>query len=347
MLKKQVNRLRGFVVNKVLFCYFGRFFDHTADIPGHPLYTLFYLKSIAKYYNIEKFDVLYYDTMFPVYTYGESVFSVLQDKRIQLYSSLINKDNVTLQEALDTEYSMVFLKHRFRNYSRLADGCYDRFVYDKLYDKFKSKSILIDTDAELTSDEIIQHYNDTKNMTISLFSSNKYALRKYTTRIIPVQRDDISVNEALLKTDKLTFIGNMYGKKDLYPMLFDTYNNYKQLDIVLHGKWNTDTWYKVIKRQQRILGYNSLMMSIATINMSKEIYHTYDFMSPRIFEAMLLNTICFSTNSFVPKFYHPTDGIALSEKLKFLYEQYKTGKYRILFNKYVNEVYDTLESTIA
>jgi len=328
---------------KALYCYFGRFTDHCADIPGHPLYQLFFLKSLKKKFSIDSFDVFYYDH--DIYDYSVSNYSILKDYRRNIESELIRKNDISLQEVLDTKYDVVFLKYRFRNLSRLKDRCLDRYYFEMIYNNKKNVSWIID------SDDMIQEPYE--NIITYFWNKHSYHTEtKNIKKVIPVQYDDIITainiikdenNGFLLKDkNKLTFIGNEYFKVGLHDLFIDIHSLDEKLNIIVQGKWNKYQYIsKIIPRIERKLGYLALKNSICSIQKSKESYLVDNFLSPRIFESWLLGTLIFSENSFMPKFSSFKTSIELSEKIKFLNEIDNETYSNLLFNE-ILEFYNNI-----
>ena len=48
-------------MRKALYGYFGSLIEHNDPFPGHPLYQLNLLDSLSKAFNIDKFDIVYYN----------------------------------------------------------------------------------------------------------------------------------------------------------------------------------------------------------------------------------------------------------------------------------------------
>jgi len=323
---------------KALFGYFGRMFDHDVNIPSHPLYQLFLLHSLAKEYKIDKFDIHYYDT---VYDYKTPKYHVLPEIREDLYDKLVDKDNVSLEEVLDTDYDILFLKNRFRNYSRLKDGSLDTYDFEQIYNKFKDKCIIIDTDEQVKKpyEHIVTYFN------------GKYDYPKGTgdvTKIIPVLEEDVlACIDSYFKsklTFQLTYIGNEYFKEGIQDSFAELKKYYPELMIKVQGTWIKHPFiYEVISRKDRAYGYEQLASSPYTVQISKPVYLKSDFLAPRIFESLLLGTIIFSQNSFMPKFSKFTDLLELSEKMKFL-DEINEDEYKKILITEVKELYKNLDN---
>jgi hypothetical protein len=326
---------------KALYGYFGRMYDHKASIPSHPLYQLFLLSSIAKKFDIEKFDVCYYDN--GVYDYGDTVYSVLKNTRERIYNSFIADDGIPLEEALYKDYDIVFLKYRFRNYSRLRDGSLDRLTFDKLYKRFKDKCYIIDTDAEVK--EPYEHI-------ITYFLGNfKYPVGTgEVLPIIPVLKEDILANLIAKLTTAppmLMFIGNEYFKVNIGDYFSNLKANIPDLTVKVQGKWGKREFVdEIIDRSDRKSGYDAMYASSCSIQISKDVYRDCDFLAPRYFEAYLLSTIIFGQNSFMPKFSQFKSIEELQEKIKFLSEISPADYLKYLkmeIEEFYNNVYNKLK----
>jgi hypothetical protein len=300
---------------KALYGYFGRMYDHNASIPSHPLYQLFLLKAISRQFGIDQFDICYYDE--GVYNYGDMIYNVLNKPRTEIYDALIADDGIPLEKALETDYDIVLLKYRFRNYSRLRDGSLDRLTFDKLYNRFKERCYIIDTDAEVR--EPYEH--------IITYFLTGFEYPKGTGEvlpIVPVLKEDILVNliqKLVITPPMLMFIGNEYFKVNIQDWFKQLKANVPGLTIKVQGKWNKHEFIDdIIDRSDRKSGYDAMYASSCSIQLSKDIYRDCDFLAPRYFESYLLSTIIFGQNSFMPKFSKFKTIEELQEKIKFLSE---------------------------
>lgn len=311
---------------KALYCYFGRFGDHNLDIPGHPLYQLFLLNSLAQKFNIDKFSVYYYDK--PKSFTNE--FSILRDYRKHLHSKLIEYDDISFADALTDKYDIVFLKYRFRNLSRLLAKSYDRLKFEKLFQTHGEKVYIIDTDAEVK--ERCPHV-------VSFFLKDWAYPSNDIIKLIPVLEEDIAnVVDVQDKTYQLTFIGNEYFKVDI-AQKFAELAARTNVDLVVQGKWKFHPFLKaILPRTERVAGYNNLKFSDCSVQISKKIYLDFDFMSPRIFESWLLGTLIFSQNSFMGAFSKFDGMIDLAEKIKLL-KGFNINEYKFLLLNEISNAY--------
>jgi hypothetical protein len=139
----------------------------------------------------------------------------------------------------------------------------------------------------------------------------------------------------------MTFIGNQYFKDGLEDIMHFLSEAYPKLDKHVQGKWDKSDDYTIIDRRSKCTGYNMLADSACSLHMSKRDYYDYGFMSPRIFESLLLGTIIFARESFMPQFSRFEDGVELVEKMKFLSE-ITTAEYQEILLKEINELYANL-----
>jgi hypothetical protein len=325
-------------MSRALYCYFGRFDDHDLDVPGHPLYQLFFIKSLARKFGIKEFDIYFYDKYDRKLTICHSV---LKEERSLIQHRLIRKYDIGFDEAMDKdEYDIVFLKYRFLNYSRIVSGSFDKLKFDKLYEQHKSKAFIIDTDAEV---------KEPFDKIITLFASPdyKYADGAYVVPILPVLKEDMleAVETDLEKKWQLTFIGNEYFKERL-PGTLKELELRIDLPIIVQGKWKQYDWLKkIIPRVNRREGYETLKQSICTVQISKPSYLKYDFMSPRIFESLLLGTIAFSENSFMSHFSRYRGIVDLCERIKLL-KTLSMEQYRKILIDEIYLIYNSLEKHV-
>ncbi|MHA1685207.1 MAG: hypothetical protein ACTSYD_02240 [Candidatus Heimdallarchaeaceae archaeon] len=267
-------------------------------------------------------------------------FNILKSEREYLYKKFVQEDNIPLDQAVNGDYDIIFLKNRFRNYSRLREKSLDYYYFQQILSAHQQNDVyIIDTDAQIK----VPHKN------LITFFLDEYPYPKGTTniyKVIPVLKDDVlsCIRENKKKT-QLTFIGNEYFKSDLKDVLISLKEYYPELKINVQGKWKPDANLNIIDRTKRILGYRMLQSSISSIHISKDIYLKYLFLSPRIFESMILGTIIFARETFMPKFSHFESPLELSEKLKFLNEISLREYYDILKME-INELYENVEEKI-
>lgn len=325
-------------MRKGLYCMFGRIGDHNLNIPGHPLYHLYFLKSLSKKFNIDKFDIYYYDT-YP-FSFEDDIVTKFVD-RTYLKHQLIDQ-SVSLTTALDRDYDHVFLKYRFLNKSRLLQGSLDRKKFDTLYTKHTKTNHdvwVIDTDGMIKEEY---------NQVLSLYANPKY---KYpgnpkVERICPVLKEDIlnGLSKELVEPN-LTFIGNEYFKVGLNQML-EKIHDETGINIITQGSWNKHNYIDhIVDRTDRVKGYRYLSNSACTLQISKLDYKNYDFLSPRIFESYILGTIIFGQNSFTPRFSSFTGAVDLCEKIKFV-SDLDVNEYLNILKQEVDECYDLIDKRL-
>jgi hypothetical protein len=319
-----------------LYAYFGRMGDHDLNIPSHPLYQIFFLNSISKEFGIKKFDVYYYDKYPNAFL---NSYDILDSYRGSLHKKIINHNDISLSDALSGDYDVVFLKYRFRNPSRISSGSFDRLKFDSLYEKYKDRCWIIDTD-----DEILESYP----RILSLFHDVRfqYPGNPKVKQLIPILSDDIFNvlvrPDILFKQYALTFIGNEYSKDDIQNQFREIHQR-TQIPINVQGKWNKYPFIQyVIPRHMRTYGYGLWQSSACSIQISKPQYLTYDFMAPRIFESYLLSTIIFSKNSFMGPFSKYSGMIDLCERILTL-KDLTSLEYHKLLESEINASYLNLK----
>lgn len=320
-----------------LYCYMGRLDDHFYNQPGHPLFQLYYMNALKEEFGVDKFDVYYYDKHSYAGRY-ENFFRVNTIQRWDLFKSLVNDDDLSLLEVIRnlSSYDYVFLKYRFLNFSRLNERSLDRLKFEELYNRCEHKSYIIDTDAEI---------KESYENIISLFLSGyPYPGKPVVRVVVPVLKKDMDLRNSIKrKSDILTFIGNEYFKGDISGLLEQIHLKCK-IGIVVSGKWKENYFSNIIPRTERLEGYRSLAQSLCTVQKSKEVYDSYDFMSPRIFESFLLGTICFGKSSFLPKFCRYQTNLELIEKIKYLKQINGLVEYTKLLDSCIDEMYLNLSS---
>ena len=306
---------------RVLYAYFGNLGIFNEDIPGHSFYQIGLLDAIREREGDDcKFDFYSYlptpekqDTLFPNDDIGrlnEKFFlEMIADYR-PVYSTII--ENIR-----QGRYSAIYLKARFRNLSTLAKGFNDAYQFESFIKEAAGvpglKIYVLDTDLSL-SEEFLD-------------AASEYGV----TRLIPsIDMPGIGANflksvmeihkTGLTKTrNQVMYYGNLDFKNykaghEKNPIVFDLINK-----LSTHHKFNKDgfsvihagkptesiTVSQSIHRMDRGEIWQEFGSSIASINISKDLYLDKNFLPARVYEAIMFGTV---TVSFVDRTIHPAFG---------------------------------------
>jgi hypothetical protein len=302
-------------MNRALYGYFGGITEHNGEFPGHPLYQLNFLDSLSNAFNIDKFDILYYNPNVPMFN-----FSIHQAIRNNMYDNLIDKTYSPITRYMPrldfSKYDAFFLKHRFENSSRLKDmkgidvECYEFAIRLAL---FTNKPIyLIDSDAEIMSDFRFWKDKIRTNVNVLTFFQNPPNYPVNTIKISPTSRvllDQVQATPEKCATFKVfSYDGNNYLKSDALSLLLNQiqYRHYFD-DVYVLGK-NWEKIYTLYPRDKRIEFYHDRRnLSYASVNITKDTYQEKSFASPRVVESFMVGEYI----------YAPKEYLYMPENLKF------------------------------
>ena len=306
---------------RVLYAYFGNLGIFNEDIPGHSFYQIGLLDAIREREGEDcKFDFYSY---LPVPEVQSQIFpndeiGKLNEKYMK---DLIAEYRPSFQKIVESirtgRYSAIYLKARFRNLSTLAKGFNDAFQFEQLIREAAGvpdlKIYVLDTDLSL-SDEFLE-------------AASEYGVK----RIIP-SIDMPGIGSHFLKSvmeihnnglhksrNQVMYYGNLDFKNyktghSKNPIVFELINiltSYRKFNkegfSVIHAGKPTDsiTVTKTIHRKDRAEIWQEFGESIASINISKDLYVEKGFLPARVYEAIMFGTV---TVSFADKTIHPSFG---------------------------------------
>lgn len=305
---------------KSLYTYFGLLDLHSTDTPGHNLYQLGLIDSIANEYGQEKFDFFSYypeDLMpdrksgligFPNCLHGK-IFMKYFEKRIDKY--LIGSAEM-FSNVSEKKYDKLFLKARFRNLSTLSKKWKDARTFELL--------IITAIEAGYSKEEIIILDTD---LSLSEHFTTKY--EEFVTIVIP-SIDFPGISSDFLEDCVATNIENWDEKHDgLCTVYYGNINtsNYKNGNqkneilgdairhiekmndgkedalslickredyegAVLHPDVNRNLH---IERYDRHIIFGTLLASNIMLNVTKDKYNDNRFIPARIYEAIIFGLI--------------------------------------------------------
>lgn len=302
-----------------LYAYFGEIGLFDDNIPGHSFYQIGLLDSIAKHFNVNKFDFYNYLDV----ERGDDEGPYFLDDRIGTISatfanSLINQYRVSYNAVLTAithkMYDKLFLKARFRNLSTLDKKTKDAYRFESII-KYAIAAgynphdiIIIDTDLAMT-----ERFKDRLNrlgVQIVIPSIDFPGIgQRYLTMCMESHKDALSS-----KSNNIMYYGNLdfSNYKDGHsknPIIFDIIkdvNNIELFDltsfraivaakdspIIRDFLFNKDMHsIDFIPRTNRADIWKALVKSLVSINVSKDLYLKKGFVPARVYESIIAGTI--------------------------------------------------------
>jgi hypothetical protein len=304
---------------KSLYTYFGLLDLHSIDSPGHSLYQLGLIDSIANHFGQEKFDFLSYypSDIIPERESKKELFGFPEGPHSKIFKEyfkmriddyLISAVKV-FSNISERKYDKLFLKARFRNLSALSKKWKDARLFEGLiehaiefgYDK--EDIIILDTDLSL-SDKFIKRYGE--NVTIVVPSIDFPAISgSFLTDCY-----DANVENWENKCEGLNTV--YYGNVDTSKYKEGNQKNeilgqaIRRIEELLEGE---DTLTLICKkddyltavaepahnfhidRNNREAIFSSLADSTIMLNVTKDKYSDEKFVPARIYEAIIFGLI--------------------------------------------------------
>lgn len=325
-------------MKKVLYAYFGKLGIFEDDIPGHSFYQVGLLDAINERENGCTFDFYSYlpHKSDQAFTFPDDEHGKLNN---EFAKKLINEYCPAFDEVINrimaNEYSAVYLKARFRNLSTLAKGLDDARQFEALIKVARAIGVpvyILDTDLSLPES--------------FLDSQEKYGFIRLIPSIdIPgigstFAKRCLELNKEKLKSKdvfkpSVIYYGNLdftnykagHHKNPIALELLTeldehTMFNGERFEIFHAGKpvQNVKATLQ-IPRQDRHQIWAAFWSSIASINISKDLYVEKGFLPARVYEAAMFGVV---TVSFSDKSLHPAMGFntvkEAIEQLTFLAE---------------------------
>lgn len=314
-------------MSDLLYCYWGNIGDHNLNIPGHPLYQVYFLESLKETFQTNK--IYFYSFL---KNYDEQLkFFILSKEREEIFNSL-NIEVVDLKKAIELAKSVdvVCLKARFRNKSRLEEKSYDALKFEKILESASknknTKPYVIDSDGELNS----KFFNDYDCRILTYFNNHEFYTQYDKSLEIQTVIPILSKNFKLSSKDRkiesdLVFIGNEGLKSSKLSGWLQRLSE-ENFNVVVNGKWKSNAYtFKIYDRLHREQAYQELMKTLSVLQVSKEKYATYDFLSPRVYESLICGVVPFIDIGYTysTKFTCVESYVDLREKLKCLREGYE------------------------
>lgn len=304
---------------KSLYTYFGLLDLHTIDSPGHSLYQLGLIDSIAKEYGQDKFDFFSY---YPIETMPEreekkdlfgfsndphsKIFMEYFEKRIDTYLISMVK---MFSNVSEKKYDKLFLKARFRNLSTLSKKWRDARIFEQLILQAieagysKKDIIILDTDLSL-SKAFMDNYGDRVTIVIpsihfpgisedflkDCFQTNVANWDKKPMRLNTVYYGNVNTSKYKEGNRKNDILGHAIRHIEQINEESDSLTlickREDYLGAVLNPEKNNH-----IDRCDRKTIFQSLLSSNIMLNVTKDKYSDEWFVPARIYEALIFGLI--------------------------------------------------------
>lgn len=304
--------------SRALYAYFGQLGLFDDNIPGHTFYQLGLLDELSQQHEVDGFEFFNYidgdnrvkdaRPQFPNDKIGE-VFDryckeLVFDYRIQ-FSKVVNRIQ-------NKWYKKIFLKARFRNLSTLQKKMLDAARFEILIQTALTAGyrphdiIILDTDLSL-SEDFLRKANEL-GLTIEVPSvTMKASSKRFLEDCLAVH-----VTESYKRQDHLTYYGNLsfenyktgHSKDPIIRDIIDTVESVKKFNgdgftLTVAAKvtqeledWIAPKMHVVISaREERSEIWNSLLHSLVSINVSKNLYLEKGFTPARVYESLMLGAI--------------------------------------------------------
>jgi len=349
---------------KSLYAYFGLLDLHEIDSPGHSLYQLGLIDSIACHFNQEKFDFLtYYPdaalptigsskelTGFPEDSYHSKIFKEYFEMRISEY--LISVHRVFANISNHT-YDKLFLKARFRNLSTLGRKWRDARLFENLiqhaieYGYGKEDIIILDTDLSL-SKKFVEKYRAVVTIVIpsvdfpgisgsfltDCVEANVKNWEKKCEGLNSVYYGNVDTSKYKEGNQKNAILAQAIHRIEEMKDGEDTLTL-----ICKRGDYSTavlDPALNIhIDRNDRIRIFNSLAMSNIMLNVTKDKYNDLEFIPARIYEAIIFGMI---PVSYKFEFMHNAFSFNDLEDLEEIYLYFKECSHQDMLTNYISFV---------
>jgi hypothetical protein len=304
--------------SRALYAYFGELGLFDGDIPGHTFYQLGLLDEISQEHKVDGFEFFNYidgddrikdgRPVFPNDKIGE-VFnkycdSLVFDYRIQ-FSKVVNRIQ-------NKWYSKIFLKARFRNLSTLQKKLMDAARFEILIQTAlkagyrPSDIIILDTDLSLS--EEFRAKASELGLTIEIPS---VTMRACSKRFLE-ECLSVHIAESWKRPDHLTYYGNLsfenyktgHSKDPIIRDIVDSIESVEKfngdkftLTVAAKVTQELEDWIApkmqvvISSRSERSEIWNSMLHSLVSINVSKNLYLERGFTPARVYESLMLGVI--------------------------------------------------------
>lgn len=349
---------------KSLYAYFGLLDLHDIDSPGHSLYQLGLIDSIACHFNQERFDFLTYypDELlnrtvstkelfgFPEDSHHSKIFKEYFEMRIDEYLINVQKVITNLSNRI---YDKLFLKARFRNLSTLGKKWRDARLFENLIQHAiecgyeKEDIIILDTDLSL-SEKFVEKYKGLITIVIpsidfpaisgsflkSCYVANIENWEKKSKGLNTVYYGNVDTSKYKEGNQKNSILGQairrieeMNDREDRLTLICKR-EDYPAAVAKPESNIHID-------RNDRIGIFNSLAMSNIMLNVTKDKYNDLEFIPARIYEAIIFGMI---PVSYKFEFMHTAFSFNDLEDLEEIYLYFKDCSHQDMLTNYTSFV---------
>jgi hypothetical protein len=349
---------------KSLYAYFGLLDLHEIDSPGHSLYQLGLIDSIACQFNQEKFDFLTYYPVeilptrgsskeligFPEDSHHSKIFKEYFEMRIDEY--LISAHRV-FSNISNRTYDKLFLKARFRNLSTLGRKWRDARLFENLiqhaieYGYGQEDIIILDTDLSL-SKKFVEKYRGLVTIVIpsidfpaisgsflkDCYDANVENWEKKSKGLNTVYYGNVDTSKYKEGNQKNAILGQAIRRIEEMKDREDTLTLICKREDYSGAVINTALNIH-IDRNDRIGIFNSLAMSNIMLNVTKDKYNDLEFIPARIYEAIIFGMI---PVSYKFEFMHTAFSFNDLEDLEEIYLYLKDCSHQDMLTNYISFV---------
>jgi len=305
--------------SKALYAYFGQLGIFEDNIPGHTFYQLGLIDEMSIVHDIESFDFLNYTDSRPaIKASGLPVFP--KDKAGEIFElycrSLIDEYMINFEKVIENikemQYSKLFLKARFRNLSTLEKKLRDAAKFEEIIRTALAVGynpddiIILDTDLSLSSEflETAQRLGIRREIP-------SVTMRACSKRFLD---DCFALHNSISykRQNHLTYYGNLsfenykegHSKDPIIRDIIDQIDyverfNGERFTMTVAAKstpvledWiNKKAVVRLCPRQNREEIWDSLLHSLVSVNVSKNLYLKEGFTPARVYESLMLGVI--------------------------------------------------------
>jgi hypothetical protein len=307
--------------NIALYSYFGQLGLFEDNIPGHTFYQLGLIDELSLTHDIGKFDFLNYADSDETYTVRPVFPNDLIGHVFETYSdSLIENYRIKFDQVIanvrSKKYAKLFLKARFRNLSTLEKKLRDAAKFEEIIKVALEAGyepadiVILDTDLSLSTDflktiEAIGIKREIPSVTMKACSK-----RFLNSCLELFDAKEKSANHK--RPNHLTYYGNLsfenykegHSKDPIIREIIDRIDSVElfngdkfTMTVAAKSTSELENWIaektqsRLCPRQNREEIWDSLLHSLVSINVSKNLYLKEGFTPARVYESLLLGVI--------------------------------------------------------
>lgn len=344
---------------KSLYTYFGLLDLHEVDSPGHSLYQLGLIDSIAKEYGQDKFDFFSYypPEIMPPRGDTKELMGFSNDPHSKIFMEYFERRIDTYLIGLiemfsnvsEKKYDKLFLKARFRNLSTLSKKWRDARIFEQLILQAieagysRNEIIILDTDLSL-SPVFLERYGDLVTIVIpsidipgistdflqDCFNANVSNWHNKTSGLNTVYYGNVNTSKYKEGNQKNEILSHAIRRIEQFDPTRDSLTLICKGDDYLDSVSYPDKNIH-IERWNRKKIFKSLLSSNIMLNVTKDKYDDARFVPARIYEAMIFGLI---PVSYKFKFMSEAFSFNDLEDLEEIYLYFKDCSSQDMLNNY-------------